>query len=448
MARPGDVPVPAMPFDGHPRPGWMAPHGRLVVGLERLPQSAYVWDDIDPDVVWDDPDPDRFVWDAPFVGEGFSDAWCDMTSLELVNGEPDGDDSYRTAYARIELRDPGDGRYATRTVDGRLVFFAPGRRVAVYWLDEDDVGWWLFGGTVATWRQGLDRAVVIEAYGPQSILARELGRDWTAGDPSDLPGERALSIFATAGYGGPSRLDLGDIPLSVPPAAQALPLDVLRRTYRSDGGIVYDDADGAVVARDRRWRDGRADQTRIPTLTSNVCELPGAVVVWEPVAADVDLRLAGTVELTNVAGLTADATGSAFVDPTIVFRHPDPDLWQSQGDGDALAAHIATVRSDARMALASAAVYLHDARFDYWHDVLELRLGDVVRFQHVDRWTDPDRIDTYDLELVVTTLRHRITASEWVVELATSPAVTYTAVELWDVTALVWDDPNPLAVWR
>lgn len=676
MPRVDDLPVPGVPVDGHPRPSWMAPHGRLVIALERLPQSAYVWDDVDPAVVWDaasipgpilehgyingtasvttpdapelrvtgnvrftarlrdtsieaatsrmvahkglsnasslswrfgqtytsqfyvqgypsgtaspqiaasnrtrallgltppgtdryvgvnmtgvDPgssaaglrgqwlesadgvswapvgaptaavradamsfddagplimglawqgriywvqaetldaagnptgvvwrfdaddypgtgtsyvDPrgrtwtlsapgaitaavrepvDELVWDAPFVGEGYTDAWCDMTALEVVHGEPDNDENYRTGYCRIDLRDPGDGRYRSRTPDGRLVYFAAGRRVCVYWLDADDVGWWLFRGTVATWRDGLDGNVVVEAYTCTGDLARALGREWTAGTPGQLPRPRLEAILAeTAHLDVTLRADLGDAALAVPAAANVLPLDALRLAARSDGGIIYADADDTLVYRDRRWRDGRTDQTARPLLTSNVCDAGvGAVVLWEPVAADIDLRLAASVSLSNIAGLTATAPGSPDLDPALVFMHPEPDLWQDQQAGDLLAAHLGAVRSDARMALGNAAVYLHDARFDYWRQITDLRLGDLARFQHTDTFTDPPRAELYDVDLVITTLRHRVTADTWVAELATSPAVDYTAVELWDWTLLTWDDPNPLAVWR
>jgi len=162
------------------------------------------------------------------------------------------------------------------------------------------------------------------------------------------------------------------------------------------------------------------------------------------------VRLAGTVRLQNAADppLVAVAAGNAYVDPSIVFTHNTDDLWQSQADGDAVAAHEADMRSDARMGLGNVDVHLHDARFDYWSQVLDRRLGDRVRWQHQDRFVDPDRVELYDLTMITTTIRHRITADTWTVQLATAPAVDYTAVELWDITALTWDDPDPLAVWR
>ena len=450
MVRVDDQPVPAVALDVHDLPYWWDGHGQLVVALERLPQSAYVWDDDDADVTWDDTTPER-VWDAPFVGSGFTDVWCDLVQLELVTGEPDQDESYRTPYARLVVRDPGDGRYRARTVDGKLVYWAVGRRLAVWWHDETGTDHWLFSGQIATWRDELlTPDVTIEAYGSLGTLAQPLGRDWTAGVAGQLLAPRVTAIMTAGQYTGPVRSDLGDVTLRVPVASDTPPLDELRRAARSDGGIVYADADDTVVVRDRRWRGGRTDQTTIPTFTANLCDLdPTAVVAWDVTSADLDVRLASVVSLANDATppLVATAT-NAGVPGGLIYSHPTPDLWTTQAEGNALAAFIAANRADARLALGNAGVYLHDIRFDYWHQSLERRLGDRIRFVHEDRFADPDDLTVYDVTLVVTTIRHAITRDTWTVALATTPAVAYTLVELWDQTLLTWDDANPLAVWR
>lgn len=450
--RANDAAVPAVTLDPDPSPPWMA-GGRLVVALERLPRAAYVWDDDDPDVTWDDSTPER-VWDAAFIGSGYTDVWCDMAALELVTGEPDGDGSYRTPYARLQLVDPGDGRYRSRDVSGRLVYYAIGRRLAVWWQDPGGSPWWLFSGSIATWRDPFNsRVVTVEAYGCPGVLGQTIGQDWTAGTDGQLPAARLQSILTTL---APAitvrqRFDAGTATLSVPAPSDVAPLDELRRVARSDGGLVYADADDTLVYRDRRWREGRPDQTTVPVWTDNVCDAgAGSVVLWDVESANVDLVLAGTVRLANAADppLVAVATGSGDVPPTVIYTHPTPDLWRTQTEGNNLAAHLATYRADARMALATAAVYLHDRRYDYWAQTIDRRLGDVVRFQHTETWTDPDRTDFYDLALILTTIRHTITPDTWLVELATSPAVSWSLIELWDDTILTWDDPSPLAVWR
>ena len=426
--------------------------GRLVVALERLPQAAYVWDDDDPDVTWSDTTPER-VWDAPFVGSGYSDVWCDLVELSTSAGHPDQYEGYQTGLARLRIRDPGDGRYVARTPDGRLVWFAAGRRLAVFWLDPGGVAWWIFHGAVATWRQHLDGTVDVEAFACTGDLARDVGSKWTAGTAGQLPAPRAASIMTALGALGArirTRFDLGDATLTVPPAADVLPVDALRRVAASDGGIMFADADDTLVMRDRRWRNGRPDQTGgVPVFTDNVCDLAGSVVVWDPVSADTDLRLAATVRLENQAGLIATATAAGgSVDPTIIWTHQDTDLWTTQSEGNQLAAHQAAARSDARLALESMVIHLHDRRFDYWAQTVDRRLGDLVRWQHADTFHDPPRSELYDVGLVLTRLDHHVTPDTWTVDLGTSPAVSYTAVELWDWTLLTWDSTNPLAVWR
>ena len=396
---------------------------------------------------------EELVWDAPLTGIGFSDVWCDLEELTVTAGQPDVFDGFQTGHCRLVLRDPGDGRYTLRTPDGRLVYYAPGRRLAVYWLDEVGEPWWVFHGAIATWRQpGLDGRVEIDAYACPAWLAQTTGTTWTAGVDGQLPRPRLTAIAAAAGFVGPTAFDLGDVTLSVPEAADVFPLDVMRRSAASDAGILFADADDTLIYRDRRWRDGRTDQGDIPTFTDNVCALPpGAVVVWAPVAADVDLRLAGTVRLENAADppLLATADGADYVDPRIVFSHAEADLWRTQPEGDAVAAHEAAVRSDARMALATFDVHLHDRRFDYWVQCVDRRLGDRIRWQHADNYTsDPPQTVLYDLDMVLTTLNHQVTPDAWTVTMGTAPAVGYTAVELWDVTGLTWDSADPLAVWR
>jgi hypothetical protein len=48
----------------------------------------------------------------------------------------------------------------------------------------------------------------------------------------------------------------------------------------------------------------------------------------------------------------------------------------------------------------------------------------------------------------VHTIRHLITPETWTVELETGPAVTYTAVGMWDLTSWRWDSADPAADWR
>lgn len=447
MARVDDRARPTITLEDHDGPPWLEGHGQLVVALEPLPQYPFTWDDPDPDAVWDQADSFGYVWDPPMVVTAFADVWCDLVSLDLVTGEPDGNDQFRTPYARLTVRDPGDGRYRARTVDGRLLWWAPGRRLAVWWHDEDGADWWLFAGRIATWRDNLQNPdVTIEAYASLGNLAAPLGREWTAGSDGDLPDQRVQAILAVPpAYADPVRAEPGDNTLSVPVPSDTAPLDEIRRAVWSDGGIVFADCDDTVVVRDRRWRGGRADQTTVPTFTDNVCEAGAdAVVGWDVTAADLDVRLAGRVQITNDAGLTATAT-NPDVDPSIVFTRPTSDLWRTQAEGDTLVAWMAANRADARLAIGNVDVHLHDRRFDYWHQALDRRIGDWLRFVHVDPWSTAP---AYDVTLSLTTIRHQITADTWTVQLATTPAVAYTAVELWDWTLLAWDDPDPLAVWR
>jgi hypothetical protein len=440
----------------HPESGPAWQRWRLVIALERLPQAAYVWDDEDPDVTWDDATPAR-VWDAPFIGSGFTDAFCDYTGVQITHGEPDEHELYRSGECVLTVVDPGDGRYRARTADGRLVYFAAGREVQVYAIDPGGVAWWLFRGRISTWHDPMDNTgqVVITAQTGSAELAQDPGRDWQVGAATDQPSVRAGKVLTQWSYTRPSRFDLGDVTLAVPAVAKDSPWEVLQRAYWSDGGIVYSDADDTLVGRDRRWRNGRSDQPAPPRLfTDNVCDVYGAVGISDFTGADEDDWLAGQVLLQNAATptpLVATATipPGSTLSAAQRFTHPDTDLWQTQAAGDTLAAFILAARSQPRLAVGNATVALHDPRTTDtdWLAMIDLRLGDRVSVWHQDTFAEGVPTDVF-LDVVVQTIRHDITPEAWSTSFESSPAVGYTQLELWDRTRFPWDDPDPLAVWR
>jgi hypothetical protein len=445
--RAGDAAAPTIP--AHPIPpdqpsaSWT---GKPIVGLEYLP-TGDTWDDRDSQtVVWGNP---AVTWDDPLTASGFTDVWCDTTGVEVVHGEPDDNELLPPSRCTLTLYDP-TGKYRRRTPDGRLVYYAAGRRLCVF--GDDGLRWWLFHGRVASWHELPEGMIEIVAYSTTAALAQPPGRDWSAGVDGDRLGARAAAIVAGSGIAGVTvKADAGIVTLVKPPAAADAALEMLQRAAWSDGGIVYADADDAVAVRDRTWRNGRADQAATRTVfTDNVCSVPGAVVVWDPEYAHDDEWLAASVTLSTDAGLVATAANpTELVDPRLRFTHPDRDLWRTQAEGDALAAWIASLRGTARPALGLARVHLHDSRLSpaVWRAMLDLRLGDQIRWQHVDDWPDGATV-LVDVTLVAVTVRHLLTAETWTVELETSPAVAYTTVGMWDLTAWRWDSTDPAADWR
>lgn len=443
-----DAALPTVTVDTHPQP-W-SPRARLVVALERLPYDVYVWDDDDPTVLWDDPDPDRFVWDAPQAASAFTDVWCDMEGVEIRHGEPDEQELLAPSQAVLTLRDP-DGRYRIRDETGRLVYYAPGRRLCLYAILTDPVtsvasSWWLFSGRIGTWRDDLSGLVTIEAFAGTAELAQPPGRDWSAGADMDLAGGRITAICNLFGYTGRKRLDTGAVPLA-PYTSSDAPIEGMQRVAWSDGGVVYSDADDTLIFRDRNWRTGRTDQTSVPIVSDNVCS--ANVVVWDLEAADDDSLLAAKVILGNSAAvqLTATATAAGLsISSGTVFTHPDVDLWKLQSDGDALAAWILAARSESRLGIDLARIYLHDPRHDYWTETIDRRIGDVVRFWHDDTFFG--ELDTIDVSLVLATIRHMITPTEWVSEWETTNVTRFDRVLSWDRSPYLWDQVDPANVWR
>lgn len=431
---------PHVPAVGQPSAGWKA---QPIVGLEYMP-DADLYDDIDTETVVYDA---ALTWDDPATAAGFTDVWCDTTGLEIIHGEPDEHDLIPPSHATLTLYDP-TGKYRRRTPDGRLVFYAPGRRLSCL-AKIGGVLWWLFNGRVATWHELADGFVEITAYSCTAALAQDPGATIGPGAAGDTLRARLTAILAHAAAAGPGgaitlRSDLGQATLSLPPAARQPWLEQMQQAAWSDGGLVFADADDTLIGRDRLWRDGRPDQpAQKLALSDNVCDA-GAVVVWEPETGHDDDWLAGRVLLSNIAGLASAAANPAEnIDPTLLYTHPDADLWRTQAEGDGLAAWIATVRGMARLAISRAVVHLHDARFDYWQAMIDCRLADRVRWLHTERFAG--QLDTTDVDVIVATVRHLLTADTWTVEIETTPAVAYTAVLEWDVTSYTWNDAA--AVW-
>ena len=82
-----------------------------------------------------------------------------------------------------------------------------------------------------------------------------------------------------------------------------------------------------------------------------------------------------------------------------------------------------------------------------WRAGIDLRLGDKL---NVIR-TYPaagDELGHLDVDTLATTITHEISPDAWVTTVATSRVITHRVTELWDRTLWVFDDPNPLAVWR
>jgi hypothetical protein len=448
MTRTGDVAIPDV--EPHPlAPG--APLARWrpwrpVIALEVLPQAAYVWDDADPDVVWDDDDPER-VWDAPFVGGGFTDAACDFVTLDVDPGEPDELYLFPPVSATLTLAN-ADGAYTPWSADGRLVYWAPGRRFAAYWRNVDTAEErWMFSGRVASWTVNADGTVTVVAFDGLAALAQPIG-PWTPGAPGDTPRARILSIAATAQYVDPVVADVGNVTLSTAATTDA-PLELIETAALSDGGLFYGDADGSLHYRDRLWRAGRDDQDRVWTVSDNVCTVP--VVVWDPEAASDDERLATVVRLVNVAGLIAEASVDATLwagDARFVLTHPDPDQWTTQAEGDALAAYLIGQQSTPSMAVNGFDLYGLDPHQPAVADFTTgLRRGDRVNVIHdfTDANGDPATLDVTSIALAVA---HNLTPETWVSHVRLSRTVDYRTVELWDRTIYVWDQVDPNNVWR
>ena len=383
-----------------------------------------------------------YVWDAPFIGGGFTDAICDMQALTIEVGQPDELGLFAAGHATLSL-DNRSGAYSQYTTDGRLVYWAPGRRVQI-WAHLDGADWWLFAGRVDTWTQHADDSVSVEASDGFSLLAPEIGT-YTPGSGGQRAINRIQAIAIAAGF--PDRVigDTGDVTLTAQQTDRS-PLEEIQTVALSDGGIVACDADGSLVYRNRLWPAGRSDQTTTDVFSDNVCTVEN--IVWDLDLVSADEALGNSIKLVNVAGLVAVAADTT---PTLgvvyPYTHPEPDQWTTQAEGNELAAVLLAQRKTPKVAIGPFTLHVIDPRQDLWRPAIDKRIGDRLRFLHefvaVDGLTG-----TLDIFGIVSTIRHEITPETWLTTIGTTRTVDYLLVEEWDRTTWLWDDANPAATWR
>lgn len=417
----------------------------LHIGVQRVPTAVYVWDDFT--AVWDDTDA-AFVWDdVEAWAFDRQEMFCRFHGLTIIAGNPDAAGMFESAALTMTL-DNRDGELSIYDEAGRLVDWMPGGAVDV-WADYAGEAFWLFSGVITVWQESLDGTVDVEAFDRFTTL-NQFQATWTPGTAGQTPGQRLAAICTRVGFDGPTRFAPGDVTLLTKETDDSA-LEQMQLTALSDGGILFCDADGTVVYADREWIAGRPDQEAIPVLTDNVCDTPGAVVVWDPIQTTSDEPIINYVIAANID--TPPQTATAINELSVSRHGPQSwpgsrtdDLWSTQLQGQTLVDWIVAHRSAYALALESVSLYLHDRRFDYWATALDVRLGDLVDWVHDQ--TATTGIARFDIIAAVTTITHDITPESWITSIGTTPALDYRRYSLWDATEYDWDDGLPDNVWR
>ena len=430
MTRTLDRPLPSIVLDpdayaGRPVRPVIAISGRRPV-LE--------WDD--PALVWDDP---MLEWDEDVV-PGFVDATCSLQGAETECGNPDDHFDFDTGHAVIQLDNRG-GEWSRYNTDGTQSVYGPGYELAIWAADTDGATSWIFRGVITRWDDTAD-TVTVEAFDGFATLAQPIGT-YTPGAAGQSVNTRIAAIMAAAGRTAmPARLDTpvaGDVTLTAQ-STDAAPLEEMQAVASSDAGALICDADGAIVYYRRNWRTiGRQDQTTIPVVSDNVCT--GPLVVWDAVLSTNDDGLANTVIFENVAKLHAVAPAGA-APAGVVFTETDHQ-WTTQIEGDTVAAIVQGAHSDPRVNVDEFSVYLFAPGAFY--TAAGWRLLDVCRFIHDNHATDGTI--RLDINTLITSIAHDITADGWVMTVKTSKAMAANGALVWNPAGdpYVWDTPN--AVW-
>jgi hypothetical protein len=414
----------------------------LHIGITRQPTPVATWDDGEVD--WDDA---GATWDdtTAFPYDRY-ELWCRFHGMTITAGNPDAEGFFEAGHVEMSL-DNRDGALSLYDETGALVDWQPGSPLDV-WAVYGGEAFWLFSGRITAWREQGDGMLDVEAFDCFSDLNQFLA-EWTPGAAGQSVPERLTAICTQMGYSGRRRFDLGHTTL-LNEAVDVSGLEEMMRTARSDGGVIFADADGTLVYADRLWITGRVDQTVIPLLSDNYCD-GGADIVWEARTTTADDDIVNHVTLANIAEppLTvtkADVDSVTLHGPQTWPSERNDDLWSTVAEGAALADWIVNRRAKHRQRLEQAVLYLHDRRFDMWRVGLDTRLGDLVDWQHYQATTGGPAL--FQLVFVASTVTHEITPESWVTTLATTPAVDHRMILQWDRAPYLWDDTDAGNVWN
>jgi hypothetical protein len=435
MTRTADRPVPTI---GGGRPAAEPWPAHLYIGIARLPVVNYVYDDYT--AAYDSPSGAFTYDDVQSWPYDRYDLFCAFHGLTITTGGPDTDGTMPAGHVEMTL-DNRDGSLSQYDAMGRLVDWVPGSALDI-WAVLDGAPWWLFSGTVTAWRERSDGTVDAEAYDAFTILNRE-AVEWDPGVYGDTVVARLNAICTTFGYTGPTRFDAGTVTLHSY-FTNNTPLAELQTVAASDAGIVFCDADGTLVYRNREWITGRSDQTDIPEFSDNVCDVEHTV--WDAVLTTDDDTIVNRATLTNVAQVAVTATSQPSLTrygPQTIAR--SGDQWIATADGQAVADHLVTRGADAYLRVEEFALYLHDLRRDLWPVGIDRRLGDVVTWYHEQPTTTG--INLVALNVVVDRIVHEITPESWVTTIGTTPTVGNKVALRYDRTPFRYDQNDPRVVY-
>jgi hypothetical protein len=370
-------------------------------------------------------------WDS---GEVWDDVWrdatCSWTGMEIEHGQSDEKGLFPASRCVIQL-DNADGRWSSFNLDGTPSRFGPGQPVNIWATDGVD-DWWLFSGRIARWDQRSDNTVEIEAFDILSDLGQAIGT-YTPGTDGDRLGVRLNAILTAAGETTtPHRFATGIVGLTAQETDQ-VPLEEMQAVTGSDGSLLFVDADGTLLATDRSWRAGRADQPETWIVSDNVCTAP--LIVWDATLSTNDIGLADTVVLENIAKLQATA-GDIATPGGYVIAFTDQQ-WTTQTEGDILAALLLENQQDRRINIEEFTLYLLDPVQPEMWKAVEWRRLDNLRFLH-DQKVVGGLLSRVDVTTLIDSISHDITPDNWTMTIGTTRAQSFTLPILYD-TDLLYD---------
>jgi hypothetical protein len=393
---------------------------RPVFGLDTGLPPSY-WDT--PEQTWDDTDA---FWDG-----GWADATCAFNGCEIDTGEPDEAGLFPSARLLLQL-DNKTGEWSTLNPDGTTNRFGPGTEMVAY-AHNAESDWWLFHGFISRYDQRADDTIEVEAFDCFSDLAQAIGT-YTPGVGGEKMGARLTALLAASGESAlRHRFAVGVAALTAQ-ETDAAPLEEMQTVVLSDGGVLFCDADGTLVALDRLWPAGRDDQVAVPVVSANVCTAD--FVVWDATISSNDDSLADYVSLENVAKLRSVAGAQ----PGFKMAFTEQQ-WTTQTEGDILAAFLLELQQPRQLSIEEFTLYLNDPNQPELWRAVDWRRLDHLRFLHNQRVTGGGTLRV-DVTAVLDSLTHEITPEGWSMVVSTAKVRAFTEPIFYD-SGVIYNDTPP-----
>lgn len=390
---------------------------------------------------------DVSLWDSAIwgVGTSFSDVSAYTRSVETIRKFSQDFKAWTAGVATVVL-DNMDGRFSPDNLTGPYTAggitgirpWCPIRISVIY----DSVQYTIFSGYVTEWsetwenvegpRTG-DAYMTLSCIDEWGNLAREDGADTTPAGAGESFGARVIRILNSTSFSGPVSVDTGYCTMQATSLSDD-PVSELAVTAASEGGAIWVDADGTIVARDRYSlvEDSRSVNVQAMFGDAGPPEIPWSNIEVSPYSGDFIINYAA---YTRVGGTTQTASDPVSI--SLYGRCPDKssnkDTLLNQNDAEVLtlAEMSVAINKDPEFIVTGIAINPVVAMATLAPLALDLRIRDLIS---VIRRPPSATLHTMTRYCFVSGIKHTFAGGNWTTQVDTSSATKYVvfASSRWD----------------